>query len=134
MPALCRHCCGDFDSTDDTLMRFLPLAAAPGASESSESPGWLEQLRNGPPAARIVAESEPAEHADPSLTLTELSAYELVGVLGRGGMGSSMGAAQTTEPDRGDQGPQPAADGDAGARRRFEREFRFWEACTILES
>src|SRR5579862_1196357 len=80
----CADSVARFDSTEDSLMRHLPLAAAEVTDGTSEKPGWLERLRKGPPEESVSApipttaiENQPAQ----------FSSYELLGVLGRGGMG-----------------------------------------------
>src|SRR5580765_5488171 len=83
---ICEETLAGFDDSADTLMRHLPLAvgASPeGTSAAVERPGWLEQLRGGPPADSGPV---PDPIVDPPATplalraLNELSAYELLGV------------------------------------------------------
>ena len=92
----CEETLAGFDDSADTLMRHLPLAAgAPPEAVPSTSNrlGWLEQLRGGPQA---VAGPDPDPILDPAATrlalraLNELSAYELLGVLGHGALVSTQ--------------------------------------------
>ena len=88
----CEETVAQFDGVDDTLIRHLPLAAGADARKVTEAPGWLARLRKGPPAD-VAVEDRP-EDLEPWPAATsedsgpgELAAYELLGVLGRGGMG-----------------------------------------------
>lgn len=123
--ALCPACedsLAQCDSAEDSLMRHLPLAGALAGEAQSEPPGWLDQLRNGPlePATSAAApSSRPAEPA------VEFSSYELLGVLGHGGMGvvyrarhRQLGRLVALKV------LSPRLMATAEARRRFEREIR----------
>ncbi|MBS0264703.1 MAG: efflux RND transporter periplasmic adaptor subunit [Planctomycetes bacterium] len=91
----CEATISQFDSADDTLLRHLPLAPAAATSEPEDPPGWIHELRQEPPAegggdmrpdnlGRIPSTAE--VHEMPPLP-DGCANYELLGVLGRGGMG-----------------------------------------------
>src|SRR5579872_5887197 len=85
--ALCPACedsLAQCDSADDSLMRHLPLAGALSVETLSEPPVWLDRLRGGPLDS---AESAPAPSPGPAEPAAEFSSYELLGVMGHGGMG-----------------------------------------------
>ncbi|HEY3969176.1 MAG TPA: protein kinase [Planctomycetaceae bacterium] len=125
----CEETLSGFDNSADTLMRHLPLAAgAPleSASVASDRPGWLEQLRGGPPGA-AGRSSDPALAPSPLpfRALHELPAYELLGVLGHGGMGIVY-RARHRQLNRvvAMKVLQPRLTAAVEARQRFEREIR----------
>ena len=87
--AACEDTLAGFDDTKDQLLRHLPLAAASKSEDSSQSrPAWLERLKKGLPDStpenRII-ERDATDH--PVNPFGELGSYELLGVLGCGGMG-----------------------------------------------
>ena len=82
----CEDTIAQFDFVDDTLMRHLPLAVAGRGAAPEPSPLWLDRLRKGVP--------QPTENGFPAGTMLPtavpkegLANYELLGVLGQGGMG-----------------------------------------------
>lgn len=84
----CRACdetLAMLDDTADSLLRHLPLAANEMRSppELKQQPQWLQRLKGGPPEKRNQA-PDAAEIKPP---LQGLESYELLEVLGRGGMG-----------------------------------------------
>ena len=117
----CADSVARFDSTEDSLMRHLPLAAAE-ADAPGEKPGWLERLRNGPP-------EEHASAAVPSAVTenrpAQFSSYDLLGVLGRGGMGVVY-RARHRQLNRivALKVLHPRLTATPEARRRFEREIQ----------
>jgi serine/threonine protein kinase len=125
----CEETLSGFDNSADTLMRHLPLAAgAPleSASVASDRPGWLEQLRGGPPgAAGRNSDPDVVSSALPFRALHELPAYELLGVLGHGGMGIVY-RARHRQLNRvvAMKVLQPRLTAAVEARQRFEREIR----------
>jgi serine/threonine protein kinase len=127
--APCETSLAKFDSTADSLMRHLPLAAAEPPEASSDPPGWLARLRNGPPREpKIASPSTPAGDAELEVATgppAALSVYELLGVLGRGGMGIVY-RARHRQLNRhvALKVLSPRVMATAEARRRFEREIR----------
>lgn len=128
---VCEETLAGFDDSADTLMRHLPLAVgalSEGPSAAVERPNWLEQLRGGPPAA---AGAVPDPIVGPVATplalraLNELSAYELLGVLGHGGMGIVY-RARHRQLNRvvALKVLHPRLTATFEARQRFEREIR----------
>jgi Protein kinase domain len=123
--ALCPACedsLAQCDSAEDSLMRHLPLAGALSVEMPAESPGWLAQLRNGPLDSAAPA---PAVSPDAAGPAAEFSSYELLGVLGHGGMGvvyrarhRQLGRLVALKV------LSPRLMATAEARRRFEREIR----------
>jgi len=120
----CEDTIAGFDSADDTLMRHLPLAAVGTQQTGSDRPGWLERLRSGPPADSADDVHSQADQ-QPAASLGGLSAYELLGVLGRGGMGVVY-RARHRQLNRivAIKVLSPRMVSAAEARRRFEREIQ----------
>lgn len=86
--AECRACdetLAMLDDTADSLLRHLPLAANEMQSppELEQQPQWLQRLKGGPPGKR----NEALDTLDIKPPLQGLESYELLEVLGRGGMG-----------------------------------------------
>lgn len=82
----CEETIAQLDSVGDTLMRSLPMAGVKTVSSIEKSPHWLDRLRNGPPLAKNSETHESGEL--PAATPSEgLANYELLGTLGKGGMG-----------------------------------------------
>jgi serine/threonine protein kinase len=119
----CEETIASFDSADDTLVRHLPLAAGKG-EDASGTPGWLDRLRIGPPAGQaapgphVVADGADLPH-------DQFSAYELVDILGRGGMGVVY-RARHRQLNRSValKVLSPRSTAAPEARRRFEREIQ----------
>lgn len=128
----CEDSIAQFDTATDTLMRHLPLAAAT-QDASPASPGWIDVLRHSPPANDPVNRSNgkpqrDLESVDPQMgnqLADGFANYEVLGILGRGGMGvvflarhkqlNRRVALKVVRPD--------ALSSDM-ARRRFEREIQ----------
>src|SRR5580704_620813 len=119
----CEDSLARFDSAEDSLMRHLPLAAVQTPQAVSESPDWLAELRNGPLDLRTPG-SEPRLSAMTGPP-PEFSSYELLGVLGRGGMGIVY-RARHRQLHRlvALKVLSPRLMATSEARRRFEREIR----------
>lgn len=86
--AECKVCDGTLamlDDTADSLLRHLPLAANEMQSpvNNDQQPKWLQRLKGGPPVAIDAVSAA----VDAQLPLQGLESYELLDVLGRGGMG-----------------------------------------------
>ncbi len=131
--AACEATISQFDSADDTLLRHLPLAAATTAGDSSHQPGWIDILRRQPPSsgqgdlvnAPLERSSQSDSAADAGRLPDGCANYELLGVLGRGGMGvvflarhrqlNRRVALKVVRPDALSRGE---------ARRRFQREIQ----------
>lgn len=75
------------ESSSDSLVRHLPLVAGV-SKEFTASRAWLEQLKASPQslvkAQKITSRGNSDEQA---IELGNLGSYELMGILGRGGMG-----------------------------------------------
>ena len=83
--AVCETTLAKFDSSHDSLVRHLPLT---GRRQShAEPPGWMQRLMAGPPADGLIANDEVAGPEEAENGDAEFGAYELTGILGRGGMG-----------------------------------------------
>lgn len=124
--ALCPSCeetLAEFDDTNDSLLRHLPLAGAEAESDVVQ-PAWLDELRHGSPEL-MERKRERNAPAEAPQVLDELSAYELLGVLGRGGMGVVY-RARHRQLNRivAVKVVNPRLISAAEARRRFEREIR----------
>ncbi|QDU80126.1 Serine/threonine-protein kinase PrkC [Polystyrenella longa] len=83
----CEETLSQFDASGDSLVRHLPLAQRPSETSDVNNPGWLQQLMSGPPAensddADDAILAEPLQDGE-----TTFGAYQLFGVLGKGGMG-----------------------------------------------
>lgn len=82
----CENTIAQFDFADDTLTRHLPLVLADRVASPASAPLWLERLRkwgqepteNESPVGQLLPAPVPAER---------LANYELLGILGQGGMG-----------------------------------------------
>ena len=101
-------------------------APAPGRALSveaqAEPPGWLDQLRNGPLEPATPAPTPSPRAPEP---VAEFSSYELLGVLGHGGMGVVYRARhRQLERLVALKVLSPRLMATAEARRRFEREIR----------
>jgi serine/threonine protein kinase len=119
----CEDSLAGFDSAEDSLIRHLPLAAATAPPAASDSPGWLAQLRNGPVELSVSDSQSPV--APISGSPAEFSSYELLGILGRGGMGVVY-RARHRQLHRlvALKVLSPRLMATSEARRRFEREIR----------
>ncbi len=125
--AACGETIARFDSADDTLVRHLPLAAGEG-EDASDVAGWLESLRSGPPVGEAWAGpfDDGFIGADGAEAAAEnFSNYELLGVLGRGGMGVVY-RARHRQLNRivAVKVLSPRLTAAPEARRRFEREIQ----------
>jgi hypothetical protein len=118
----CEDSLAQCDSEEDSLMRHLPLAASQAVEPLSQPPGWLAQLRTGPLEAVTAAPALAPRASEPP---AEFSSYELLGVLGHGGMGVVY-RARHRQLDRlvALKVLSPRLMATAEARRRFEREIR----------
>ena len=77
----CERTLALFDSSVDTVVRYIPLAAS---DISSNRPAWLDRLREQPPENSNWEEDKTNVDASmPGL----LGSYELLSCIGRGGMG-----------------------------------------------
>src|SRR5262245_55900128 len=121
-----------FDSADDTLMRHLPLAAAV-TGDSPPAAAWIDVLRGQPPleqgagtGERPAASKPLARAADGDDGLPEgFANYELLGVIGRGGMGVVFLARHRQLNRRvALKVVRPEALTSSEARRRFAQEIR----------
>ncbi|MES2792307.1 MAG: serine/threonine-protein kinase [Planctomycetota bacterium] len=82
----CEDTIAQFDCVDDTLMRHLPLAVAGQIPTPAPAPLWLDRLRERVPQP---SDNEFTAGTTPPTAIPQegLANYELLGVLGRGGMG-----------------------------------------------
>ncbi len=125
----CEETVSALEDTNDTLMRHLPLAASDKAEAEAEAPVWIERLKVGPPTQqdepagqRTIdgqGESAAKDWAD------GLASYELLEVLGKGGMGvvyrgrhRQLGRPVAVKVVR------PQLFSAAEAQRRFDREIQ----------
>lgn len=83
----CEETLAGFDNADDSLVRHMPLVAPPVGED--EEPSWLRRLTNGTARPNYGAEMKNSADADlvGSTEERDFGAYELTGILGRGGMG-----------------------------------------------
>ena len=81
----CEDTLAGMDKTKDVLLRHLPLAAAEQASSSR--PAWLDRLKAGVPAVPLGNSDEISLAEENPSPQGGLGSYELLNILGRGGMG-----------------------------------------------
>ena len=125
----CEETVAELEDTNDTLMRHLPLAATGNVETDDDAPAWIERLKAGPPTKpheqsdeRIAGgRGESVANAGPS----GLTSYELLEVLGKGGMGvvyrgrhRQLGRPVAVKVVR------PKLVSAAEAHRRFDREIQ----------
>ena len=129
----CEATISEFDSADDTLIRHLPLAAATATDVSAPQPGWIDVLRQQPPLAgqgdihieRVERDLQPAVSGEAPRMPDGCANYELLGVLGRGGMGVVFLARHRQLNRRvALKVVRPDALSSGEARRRFQREIQ----------
>jgi membrane fusion protein (multidrug efflux system) len=127
----CEATISQLDAADDTLMRYLPLAAAAATSDSSQQRGWIDVLRRQPPSEGQgdLQNDEPEERspiADHAPILPDGCAnYELLRILGRGGMGVVFLARHRQLNRRvALKIVRPDALSSSEARLRFQREIQ----------
>ena len=131
--ATCEATISQFDAADDTLLRHLPLAGATAAGAAATPPGWVDVLRRQPPVGdrgdvpngSIDQDFQQAESDAAPRLPDSCGNYELLGVLGRGGMGVVF-LARHRQLDRrvALKVVRPDALSSLEARRRFQREIR----------
>ncbi|WP_160149363.1 serine/threonine protein kinase [Roseiconus lacunae] len=114
----CEETLARFESVDDSLLRHLPLAT--GGLATSDEPSWLQRLISDP-----SDDAPPPDRQPLAISGQDFGAYEIRGILGRGGMGVVYAA---THRRLGKPvaikvvSPKLVAAHDA--RRRFERETK----------
>src|SRR6185503_10391265 len=125
----CEETVAELEDTNDTLMRYLPLAATGIAEADADAPAWIEQLKAGPPTkpheqSKERMASEQGESVA-NLWADGLNSYELLEILGKGGMGvvyrgrhRQLGRPVAVKVVR------PKLVSAAEAHRRFDREIR----------
>ncbi len=127
----CEATIAQWDSADDTLMRHLPLAAVANANDPAPAAGWIDVLReqppgDGPSTPQSARDDAGAGGAGEAPRLPDgLANYELLGVVGRGGMGVVFLARHRQLNRRvALKVIRPEAVSSAEARRRFQREIQ----------
>lgn len=128
----CEDSIAQFDTAADTLMRHLPLAAA-ALNAAEPQPGWIDILRDCPPLDPPVEPGNRAQRRPGVASNSQIDSqladgfvnYDVLGILGRGGMGvvflarhrqlNRRVALKVVRPD--------AMSSDV-ARRRFQREIQ----------
>ncbi len=129
----CEATIAQFDTDDDTLIRHLPLAAATGGTIPAPQPGWIDVLRQRPPVEGRGdgmnlppgQNSQPTAAADVPKLAHGFANYELLGVIGRGGMGVVFLARHRQLNRRvALKVVRPDALSSVEARRRFQREIQ----------
>jgi hypothetical protein len=119
----------ELEDTNDTLMRHLPLAATGNVEADADAPAWIERLKAGPPTKPPEQSDERIAGGQGKLVANRwadgLTSYELLEVLGKGGMGvvyrgrhRQLGRPVAVKVVR------PKLVSAAEAHRRFEREIR----------
>jgi serine/threonine protein kinase len=127
----CEATIAQFDSADDTLMRHLPLAAAV-TGDSPPAAAWIDVLREQPPLEqgtgtqeRPTAKPQSGAASEAAVLPDGFANYELLGVIGRGGMGVVFLARHRQLNRRvALKVVRPEALSSSEARRRFAQEIR----------
>jgi serine/threonine protein kinase len=125
----CEETVAELEDTNDTLMRHLPLAATGHVEADADAPAWIERLKAGPPTKAIDQSDERMvggqEESVANRWSDGLTSYELLEVLGKGGMGvvyrgrhRQLGRPVAVKVVR------PKLVSAAEAHRRFDREIR----------
>ena len=130
--AACEDTLAKFDDTKDILLRHLPMAAAVtdegDTSESTSRPAWLDRLKAElPKEPTEPTNSQSGEFSvdQAANPLSGLESYELLGILGRGGMGVVYrGRHRQLGREVAIKIVHPKLTSALNARDRFEQEIR----------
>ena len=82
----CRSCeetLADFDDTNDSLIRHLPLAGGDIGQQDVSSLGWLQRQKVGSPSVQKAGNDLPL--VDGRTISKQLQSYEITGIVGTGG-------------------------------------------------
>jgi serine/threonine protein kinase len=125
----CEETVAELENSNDTLMRHLPLAANDKVEADPNAPVWIERLMAGPPTKQDEQSEQRMVDGQGVSVANEwasgLTSYELLEVLGKGGMGvvyrgrhRQLGRPVAVKVVR------PKLVSAAEAHRRFDREIQ----------
>jgi serine/threonine protein kinase len=125
----CEETVAELEDTNDSLMRHLPLAAIDQLENDVNGPDWIARLKAGPPTNHEEHSNKESSHelgeSSGKLWTDGLASYELLEVLGKGGMGvvyrgrhRQLGRPVAVKVVR------PKLVSANEAHRRFDREIR----------